>query len=57
MNQSSNKSKKFCINRDIAARQKLCEAAKKRMRGISENVNDKAKEKMCKSDQKRKQTL
>ena len=57
MNQSSNKSNKFCKNLDIAARHKLCEAAKKRMRGISENVNDKAKEKMRKSDQKRKQTV
>ena len=44
MNQSSNKSKRFCINLDNVSRQKSCEAAKKRMRTISENCNDMAKE-------------
>ena len=39
-NQSSNKSKKFWKNLDNEARHKLCEAAKKRMRTIRENIND-----------------
>ena len=53
MNQSSNKSKKRLKNLN-KARQKLCEATKKRMRVVRENLDEDAKEKLRKSDQKKK---
>ena len=55
MNQSSNKSKKCLKNLNNKARQKLCEATKKRMRVVRENPDEDAKEKLRKSDQKKKQ--
>ena len=43
MNQSSNKSKKRLKNLNNKARQKLCEATKKRLRVIRENLDEDAK--------------
>ena len=51
MNKSRNRSKKYHKNLDNEARQKLCKAVKK-MRIIREDVDDEAKEKWGKSDQR-----
>ena len=46
MNESSNRSVKFCKDLDNEARQKLCQTAKKGMRTIWENLDDEKKYKL-----------